>query len=69
MRKYLVLVLMLQSFCSYAFNGCFDMQGLVVKAGEKNSIVTLHMYDVVGAKSNKVSVDNYEYIPRIKYII
>ncbi|GMM66926.1 hypothetical protein MTsDn1_02200 [Alteromonas sp. MTD1] len=38
MRKYLVLILMFQSFCSYALDGCFDMQGFVVKAGEKNSL-------------------------------
>ncbi|MFD0964336.1 S9 family peptidase [Pseudofulvibacter geojedonensis] len=37
------------------------------KAGEENSIVTLHMYDVDKAKSTHVSVNNYEYIPRIKW--
>jgi hypothetical protein len=38
MRKYLVWILLLQSFSSYASNGCFDMQGFVLKAGEKNSL-------------------------------
>lgn len=37
------------------------------KAGEANSKVTLHMYDVANASSKQVSVNNYEYIPRIKW--
>ena len=37
------------------------------KAGEKNAIVTLHMYNVNGKNSKKVSLGDYEYIPRIKW--
>lgn len=37
------------------------------KAGEKNSTVTLHLYNLSSAKTNKINVGNYEYIPRIKW--
>ena len=37
------------------------------KAGEKNSTVTLHLYNLNSAKSTKINVGNYEYIPRIKW--
>ena len=38
MLKYLVWILMLPAFSSYASNGCFDMQGFTLKAGEINSL-------------------------------
>lgn len=37
------------------------------KAGEKNADVTLHMYTVSSKNTKKVSLGNYEYIPRIKW--
>jgi len=37
------------------------------KAGEKNSEVSLHLYNVTSQKSTPVSLGNYEYIPRIKW--
>ena len=37
------------------------------KAGEKNSTVTLHLYNLNSVKSTKINVGNYEYIPRIKW--
>ncbi|MDT8417745.1 MAG: S9 family peptidase [Lutibacter sp.] len=37
------------------------------KAGEKNSIVTLNIYNVAAAKTTKMDLGNYEYIPRIKW--
>jgi dipeptidyl-peptidase-4 len=37
------------------------------KAGEKNAIVTLHMYSVSSKNSKKIALGNYEYIPRIKW--
>ena len=37
------------------------------KAGEKNSVVSLHMYDVASAKLAKVDLGDYEYLPRIKW--
>jgi len=37
------------------------------KAGEKNSIVTLNIYNVAAAKTIKMDLGNYEYIPRIKW--
>ena len=37
------------------------------KAGEKNSIVSLHMYDVASKKNTLVKLGDYEYIPRIKW--
>ncbi|PQJ80772.1 S9 family peptidase [Polaribacter porphyrae] len=37
------------------------------KAGEKNADVTLHMYSVSSKNSKKISLGNYEYIPRIKW--
>ena len=37
------------------------------KAGEKNADVTLHMYNVKVKNSKKVSLGDYEYIPRIKW--
>ncbi len=37
------------------------------KAGEKNAIVTLHMYSVSARNSKKISLGDYEYIPRIKW--
>ena len=37
------------------------------KAGEKNSVVTLHFYDVSSGETDKVELEDYEYIPRIKW--
>ncbi|QNM85650.1 S9 family peptidase [Polaribacter pectinis] len=37
------------------------------KAGEKNADVTLHMYAVSSKNSKKISLGDYEYIPRIKW--
>jgi dipeptidyl-peptidase-4 len=37
------------------------------KAGEKNAIVTLHMYSVSSKNSKKIALGDYEYIPRIKW--
>ncbi len=37
------------------------------KAGEKNSTVTLHLYNLNSTKTYKINVGNYEYIPRIKW--
>ena len=37
------------------------------KAGEKNAIVTLHMYNLNGRITKKISLGDYEYIPRIKW--
>ncbi|MCL7753979.1 S9 family peptidase [Polaribacter sp. Z022] len=37
------------------------------KAGEKNADVTLHMYNVLAKNSKKISLGDYEYIPRIKW--
>lgn len=38
------------------------------KAGEKNSIVTLHMYDVASEKISDVDLNDPYYIPRIKWM-
>ena len=37
------------------------------KAGEKNAIVTLHMYNINGRITKKIALGDYEYIPRIKW--
>ncbi|KGL58849.1 S9 family peptidase [Polaribacter sp. Hel1_85] len=37
------------------------------KAGEKNADVTLHMYNISAKNSKKISLGDYEYIPRIKW--
>ncbi|PKP28876.1 MAG: S9 family peptidase [Bacteroidetes bacterium HGW-Bacteroidetes-18] len=37
------------------------------KAGENNSIVTLHLYSVSNKKITKIDLGAYEYIPRIKW--
>ena len=39
------------------------------KAGEKNALVSLHIYDVIAKKAIKINLDNYTdfYIPRIKW--
>ena len=37
------------------------------KAGEKNSVVTLHFYNVSAVKTTKIDLGDYEYIPRIKW--
>lgn len=37
------------------------------KAGEKNSVVTLQLYNVSEGKTTKIDLGNYEYIPRIKW--
>lgn len=37
------------------------------KAGEKNSLVSLHIYNVSKAKTKKIDLGDYEYIPRIKW--
>ena len=37
------------------------------KAGEENAKVTLHTYNVDNSKTAKISLGDYEYIPRIKW--
>lgn len=37
------------------------------KAGEKNAIVTLNLFNVSSSKTQKVDLGDYEYIPRIKW--
>lgn len=37
------------------------------KAGEKNADVTLHMYTLANKTTKKISLGDYEYIPRIKW--
>ncbi|KOY52125.1 S9 family peptidase [Polaribacter dokdonensis] len=37
------------------------------KAGEKNADVTLHMYTLTNRTTKKISLGDYEYIPRIKW--
>lgn len=37
------------------------------KAGEKNAVVTLHMYNVSSKNKKNINVGEYEYIPRIKW--
>ncbi len=37
------------------------------KAGEKNSTVSLHYYNLTTGKTNKLDLGDYEYIPRIKW--
>src|SRR5690606_21793812 len=37
------------------------------KAGEKNSVVSLHLYDVTSGVTEAVELQDYEYIPRIKW--
>ena len=37
------------------------------KAGEDNAKVSLHMYDVKNKTTKKISLGNYEYIPRIQW--
>ena len=37
------------------------------KAGEKNADVTLHLYATSSKKTKKISLRDYEYIPRIKW--
>lgn len=38
------------------------------KAGEQNSIVTIHMFDVLNKKSlNEIDLGQYEYIPRLEW--
>ena len=37
------------------------------KAGEKNSIVSLHLYNLSSAKTSEIELQDYEYIPRIKW--
>ena len=37
------------------------------KAGEDNAKVSLHMYDLNSKKTAKMTLDKYEYIPRIKW--
>lgn len=37
------------------------------KAGENNSMVTLHLYSISDGKTTKIDLGNYEYIPRIKW--
>ncbi|MEO2050807.1 MAG: S9 family peptidase [Allomuricauda sp.] len=38
------------------------------KAGEDNSLVTLHMYDVASGNTSNVDLNNPYYIPRIKWM-
>lgn len=37
------------------------------KAGEKNSTVSLHVYNLTSTNISNISLENYEYIPRIKW--
>ena len=37
------------------------------KAGEKNSIVNLYLFNISEGKTTKIDLGNYEYIPRIKW--
>ncbi len=37
------------------------------KAGEKNSKVSLHYYDISNGKTRKINLGTYEYIPRIQW--
>jgi len=37
------------------------------KAGEKNAVVTLHLYNLETEKTSKINLGDYEYIPRIKW--
>ncbi len=37
------------------------------KAGEKNSKVSLHYYDLKSGKTKQIDLGNYEYIPRIQW--
>lgn len=37
------------------------------KAGEDNSIVTIHLYDVSSGETSDLDLGQYEYIPRIKW--
>jgi len=37
------------------------------KAGEKNADVTLHIYNLTSKNTKKITFQNYEYIPRIKW--
>jgi dipeptidyl-peptidase-4 len=37
------------------------------KAGENNSVVTLHLYSVSNKETTKIDLGAYEYIPRIKW--
>jgi dipeptidyl-peptidase-4 len=37
------------------------------KAGEKNSIVTLHLYDLTAQKTEKIDLGAYEYIAKIQW--
>ncbi|WP_299013069.1 S9 family peptidase [uncultured Polaribacter sp.] len=37
------------------------------KAGEKNAVVTLHTFTLSTQKTSKINLEDYEYIPRIKW--
>ncbi|MBT8316941.1 MAG: S9 family peptidase [Lutibacter sp.] len=37
------------------------------KAGEKNAVVTLHLFNVDKKSTSKINLGDYEYIPRIKW--
>ncbi|REE80564.1 dipeptidyl-peptidase-4 [Lutibacter oceani] len=37
------------------------------KAGEKNAVVTLHLYNIETKYTSKINLGDYEYIPRIKW--
>lgn len=37
------------------------------KAGEKNADVSLHVYDLASQKTNAISLEAYEYLPRLKW--
>ena len=37
------------------------------KAGEKNAVVTLHMYVLSSQETKNIDLGDYEYIPRIKW--
>ena len=50
-------------------NGLYPTQQVFKypKAGEKNSVVTLHIFDVYSENTAQIDLGNYEYIPRIKW--
>ncbi len=50
-------------------NGLYPTQHVFKypKAGEKNSVVTLHIYALSSEKTSNIDLGDYEYIPRIKW--
>lgn len=58
-----------REFNMQQFTGLYpeDYRYKYPKAGEKNSIVTIHIYDVKSGNTHDVNLGQYEYIPRIKW--